>query len=1007
MNTVRNRKKPPPQGGKPRAATGLLTSILEISPAAIVVIGREGQLTSANAAAGLMLGLSQDQITKGSFNVREWRATDYEGRPVPEEELPFCRVLRTGLKVENIRQAIVRPDGQRKLLSINAAPCRDQSGRVSAVVAVMEDVTERLQTEQALHSREAPYRQFFESVNDAIFLRPVTPDGLGACFAEVNGVACKWLEYTPEELRQKSRLEIDPDSTAAQIEARDKQLLAQGSAIFETRFLTKTGRRIPVEISSQLFEWGGRPMVLSIARDLTLRRAAEAALRESQHRFREMLENIPLLAVILDAEGRVQFANKSLLQLAGWTGEEVIGKDWFGGFVAPDQSRQANLVFDCIIQSRPVPFCQNEIITRSGKRRLIAWSNTVLKDSAGGIIGTASIGEDITERKRAEERLNKVNAFLLNLGYDYDRNMQALVELCGSLLEADCALYSRLESGRLYVKGRWQTPPGMPADDAAQGHVCFEVIQGPPDRALVVRHLQETFYAKTDPMVGACGLQTYWGHPVRFGGSIRGSLCAVFTRDCEPTGDDLRILGILAAAIGQDEARRQAEDDLRKSEQLYRMMASQMADILWKFDVETRRFLYISPSVQQLRGYTVEEAMAQSLEQMLTEESLALVNRMIETRLKAFQAGDHAVLTQVHEVQVIRKEDSPVWTEMATTLLVDERGRIGVIGVSRDISERKRAQEELRVREEQLRIYAAHSPAAIAMLDRDMKYLLASRRWREDYRLGDQPIVGRSHYEVFPEIPQRWIEIHKRCLAGAVEKCDEDEFRRADGTTDWIRWEIRPWHLADNSIGGIIILSENITARKHSQETLRESEARLRTFYEAAFNGIVITEHGAIVDLNSRMAELLGYEISELVGRKVVDLVAPDDRLLVQKHQAEGYELPYEHHTVRKDRSVLAVETQARHCIYSGRPMRVTAIRDITQHLKMEQQLNQLLQQQQVILDAAQSGSPWPRAASFSGTTPPIAPCMAMPSKKCVAWIRPHSMFAPKTTNGWAGNLPA
>ena len=124
---------------------------------------------------------------------------------------------------------------------------------------VTEDVTERLQTEQVLHSREASYRQFFESVNDAIFLRPVTPDGLGACFAEVNGVACKWLGYTPEELRQKSRLEIDPDSTAAQIEARDKQVLAQGSAIFETRFLTKTGRRMPVEISSRLFEWGAAP----------------------------------------------------------------------------------------------------------------------------------------------------------------------------------------------------------------------------------------------------------------------------------------------------------------------------------------------------------------------------------------------------------------------------------------------------------------------------------------------------------------------------------------------------------------------------------------------------------------------------------------------------------------------------------------------------------------------------------------------------------------------------
>lgn len=184
----------------------------------------------------------------------------------------------------------------------------------------------------------------------------------------------------------------------------------------------------------------------------------------------------------------------------------------------------------------------------------------------------------------------------------------------------------------------------------------------------------------------------------------------------------------------------------------------------------------------------------------------------------------------------------------------------------------------LQEREEQLRLSVKHSPAAIAMLDREMRYLVVSLRWMEDYRLGVESIVGRSHYEVFPETPPHWIEYHRRCLAGEVEKCDDEKFVRADGSIDWIRWEIRPWHLADGSIGGIIIFSEDISKRKQAEMTLRASEAKFRTLIESASEGILVSNtSGGLLEVNAAACQLLGFSREELLGMGFADIVVHDE----------------------------------------------------------------------------------------------------------------------------------
>jgi len=135
--------------------------------------------------------------------------------------------------------------------------------------------------------------------------------------------------------------------------------------------------------------------------------------------------------------------------------------------------------------------------------------------------------------------------------------------------------------------------------------------------------------------------------------------------------------------------------------------------------------------------------------------------------------------------------------------------------------ERKRAEESLQQSEAKFRLFVEHAPAAVAMFDREMRYLAISRRWLSDYGLGDRELIGRSHYEIFPEVPEQWREIHQRCLRGAIESCDEDLFDRADGTQEWLKWEIRPWHDGGGHIGGIIMFTEAITDRKKAQAEIR------------------------------------------------------------------------------------------------------------------------------------------------------------------------------------------
>jgi PAS domain S-box-containing protein len=165
--------------------------------------------------------------------------------------------------------------------------------------------------------------------------------------------------------------------------------------------------------------------------------------------------------------------------------------------------------------------------------------------------------------------------------------------------------------------------------------------------------------------------------------------------------------------------------------------------------------------------------------------------------------------------------------------------------------DRVNAEAALQASEDRLQVLIDHAPAALAMFDRDMRYLTASRRWLTDYGLSPEGLRGRSHYDVFPEIPERWRAFHHRVLAGETLSAEEDVFRRIDGRALYLHWEARPWRGADGEIGGIVIFTEDITERKRAEKALERNLAETRAIFEQMTEGLVIYDaQGNLVNMN-------------------------------------------------------------------------------------------------------------------------------------------------------------
>jgi PAS domain S-box-containing protein len=592
----------------------------------------------------------------------------------------------------------------------------------------------------------------------------------------------------------------------------------------------------------------GIGLFMSLAADVYRRARDKAAAYDQAAVERKAGARLAVLAAasfegIIEIEaGRIVDCNEQAARMLGYQRSEVLGLEYLGLVVPEDRDRVA-----ADIQGGRDAIIEHGMLGKQGARLEVEVHG---RSVAPGSTTRHKAVRDVTARRRAQEALRAS-----------ERRFRDVASVSADWIwEIDREGRYTFASGRIQdvlgyrpdeILGRTPFDFMAPAD-AERTRSAFEAIA---QRREIFRDLENTNLHKD------------------------GSLRHILTSGVPILDDGGALVGY--RGIDRDvTARVQAEASLRASEERLRLHAenSPLAVIEWDRDFVVSRW---SGAAERMFGWSAAQTVGRPIMglNIIHEEDLPLVQQTIG------RLTDGSSPAVVSANRNYTRDGRVLHCEWYNSVLNDAQGTmVSVLSQVLDVTARTLAEEQIRASEQQLRLFIENAPAAIAMLDANMRYLSASRRWYRDYGLAGD-LVGRSHYEVFPDLPDAWKEAHRRCQAGAVEQSEADPWVRADGQTEWLRWEIRPWYATAGRIGGIVIFTENITEDKKIESALRESGERLHLALAAgrmaAWDWHVPS--GEVV-WNETHFRMLGYEPEEVrpTYRAFADRVHPDDRAAVE-----------------------------------------------------------------------------------------------------------------------------
>lgn len=701
---------------------------------------------------------------------------------------------------------------------------------LATVAELVGNALERLTAERALRDSEERYRVILEGLPVGVFLH----DGRQMFYANPRGLHIMGVE-SQEALKHVSPFDIVAPEHRELARQRVAALLQTGAPLppVEAVILRRDGSRVDVEVNSQRSRFAGRDCVQVLFKDITERKRALHAVTL----FRTLIDHVDDCMEVIDAQtGRFLDVNESACRAHGYTREEYLA------LTIPD--------IDPIVGLRPWPEVRDSVIhsgsiiieslhrRRDGSTFPVEVNCTHVRLERDYFL---AVVRDISERKRAEVALRESE----------ERVRLALQGAQGGAWDWDAAGTDAWWSPEMY--DLW----GLALRDRVRFSDVIPLIVD-ADQRRVQSAFERALAEKTDY---ECEFRIRHATRGERWIAARGRLLT------DGTGKPLRLVG-----VSQDITdRKAAEHELRVNQERLRLAVAATKLGPWDWDLRTN-VAVLSPEWKQQLGYEDHEITNrfEEWELRLHPEDRSRLLEAIRAHL-ADARCEYAV-----EFRLRHKDGTYRWIYTQGVALRDEDGTpIRMLGCHVDVTERKQTESALRESEERLRIFVENAPAGVAMLDRDLRYLAYSRRWLSDYGLGEQNLVGRSHYEVFPEISDRWKEIHRRCLTGVSERCEDDRFERADGSVEHLRWEVQPWFDTSGAVGGLVIFTEMISERVRARQKLRDSEERLLSVIRHAPNVAIqwYDAAGRVVLWNAASETMFGFTAAEAVGKTLDQLI--------------------------------------------------------------------------------------------------------------------------------------
>ncbi len=809
----------------------------------------------------------------------------------------------------------------------------DSHGKPIRVTGVVADVTERKKAEEALRESEDRYRQITENSLMGIFIHQ---DGLGV-FG--NQRLADMLGCTKEEMIGRNFFDAvhpdDHETVEARVQAR---LRGEVSSVpHQLRLLKTTGEAIWCDILATRIDYQGRPAIMGTLTDITDRKKAEEALKESEQRYRDLFENATDVMYTHDLHGNFTSANAAAERVLGVDRDRLLTMN-VRDVVHPDDLPETQRYMRTKIENGLTKTGPYEIrIGRSDatERWVEVTSRLVLENEEPSFI--QGVARDVTERKLAREALMQS-----------EQRFRELTERFRMLSEnAPFGMVMINKEGVFkYVNPRFKEIFGYDLSDVPNGREWFRKAY--PDR----EYRYETIAAWKEDLEGLAPGET---RSRVFEVTCKdGSRKTIHFRPVKlSTGEDLMTCEDITDRIGAEEARRETEDR-------YRSLVETSPDPIVLYDLEGN---LITANQQAATAYGVgspEELLAEikNVSEILDEESQ---KKAAENLRRTLATGS----TRKNEYALIRKDGKSFPVEINTSIVTTADGSpTAFISVVRDIADRKDAEQK--IRESELRFRSTFEQAAVGIchVSPDGRFLRVNQKLCAILGYTSDELLSLTFQAItHPDDLDSDLAYMRQVLADEIKTYSmEKRYFRKDGSEVWTNLTVSLTRDDSGVPQYFISVVEDISSRKLAEAALRDSEERYRTLVSISPDGIFVNTGGRFAFANDAAAGILGVKSpDELIGKRILDSIHPDYREAVRERMRivleERQPVPlHERKTLRPDGTFVYTENAAAPILYQGQQAAQVVIRDITERKKVEEALRESEAKYKVLLEHSFDG---------------------------------------------------